>query len=146
MELPITIAITGAASLVFVFCFWKKPNLLSTTLIIPVILGIIGTVIDPPNPCSFSYRTSITRTVTGALLLATFVASVIFVFVGIYQRIIYSKDVSRKHKATQRILAGGITIILTIAVFIIVNIIIQALGVGSLACLNIPTLQQFKTQ
>lgn len=136
------------ASLALTLAFWNKPKLfrlLPLSLLIFAVLTIAYPITTHDyNPCS---RTPIYAQITFAsafFVVALLVSSLSLALLGAFQWILFRKDVQKSQMAKARAFSGLITLLFTVVLFIVINITINAMGLGGLSSLCIPTLQEFK--
>lgn len=100
----------------------------------------------PPGTTVISPDTSIGSIVSflvAFIIVVAFLAALLFIVIGAIQWITSGGDKQRVADARNHIIAAVIGLIIIALTFVIVNVIITALGLGSLTNLKIPTLQQF---
>src|SRR3990167_8655822 len=78
------------------------------------------------------------------IIVVAFLAALLFIVIGAIQWITSGGDKQRVADARNHIISAVIGLIIIALTFVIVNVIITALGLGSLTSLRIPTLQQFR--
>ena len=101
----------------------------------------------PPGSTTISPDTSIGSIVSflvAFLIVVAFLAALLFIVIGAIQWITSGGDKQRVADARNHIISAVIGLIIIALTFVIVNVIITALGLGSLTSLRIPTLQQFR--
>jgi hypothetical protein len=77
------------------------------------------------------------------IIVVAFLAALLYVVIGAFQWITSGGDKQKVADARNHILAAVIGLIVIALSFIIINIVMQALGLGSLTNLDIPTLSEF---
>ena len=77
------------------------------------------------------------------LIVIAFLAALLFIVIGAFQWITSGGDKQRVADARNHIIAAIIGLIIISLTFVIINVVISALGLGSLTNLKIPTLGQF---
>lgn len=101
----------------------------------------------PPGTTVIPADTSIGSIVSflvAFIIVVAFLAALLFIVIGAIQWITSGGDKQRVADARNHIIAAVIGLIIIALTFVIVNVIITALGLGSLTNLKIPTLQQFR--
>ncbi len=96
-------------------------------------------IISPDTPIG-----QIVSFVVAFIIVVAFLAALLFVVIGALQWITSGGDKQRVADARNHIIAAIIGLIVIALSFVIINIIITALGLGSLTNLQIPTLQEFR--
>lgn len=77
------------------------------------------------------------------IIVIAFLAAVLFIVIGAFQWITSGGDKQRVADARNHIIAAIIGLIVISLTFVIINVILQALGLGSLTSLKILTLPEF---
>ena len=77
------------------------------------------------------------------IIVIAFLAALLFIVIGSIQWITSGGDKQKVADARNHIIAAVIGLVVISLTFVIINVIIQALGLGNLTNLKIPTLQQF---
>lgn len=96
-------------------------------------------IISPDTPIG-----QIVSFVVAFIIVIAFLAALLFIVIGALQWITSGGDKQRVADARNHIIAAIIGLIVIALSFVIINIIITALGLGSLTNLRIPTLQEFR--
>lgn len=95
-------------------------------------------IIDPDTPIG-----AIVSFAVAAIIVISFLLALIFIVIGAVQWITSGGDKAKVADARNHILAAVIGLVLVVLSFLIVNIVITALGLGTLTNLRIPTLNEF---
>lgn len=78
------------------------------------------------------------------IIVLAFLAALLYIVIGAFQWITSGGDKQRVADARNHIIAAVIGLIVIALSFVIINVIITTLGLGSLTNLKIPTLSEFK--
>ena len=78
------------------------------------------------------------------IIVIAFLAALLFIVIGAFQWITSGGDKQKVADARNHIIAAIIGLIVIALSFVIINVVITALGLGSLTNLNIPTLKEFR--
>lgn len=112
----------------------------------PVFADVLDSSIkEPPGGRIIGPNTSIGTIVSFAVafvIVVAFLAALLFVVIGAFQWITSGGDKQKVADARNHIIAAIIGLIVIALSFVIINVVISALGLGSLADLKIPTLQR----
>ena len=113
------------------------------TLALPAFAQGIAIPIVPPAGTAISPNTNV-GTIIGFLvafiIVVAFIAALFYIVIGALQWITSGGDKQKVADARNHIIAAIIGLIIIALSFVIINVILQALGLGSLAQLKIPTL------
>lgn len=96
-------------------------------------------IISPSTPIG-----AIVSFVVAFIIVIAFLAALLFIVIGAFQWITSGGDKQRVADARNHILAAVIGLIVIALSFVIINVIITALGLGSLTNIKIPTLSEFR--
>ncbi|OGH19092.1 MAG: hypothetical protein A2868_00220 [Candidatus Levybacteria bacterium RIFCSPHIGHO2_01_FULL_40_15b] len=114
----------------------------------PVFADVLDAgVKTPPGSTVIPADTSIGSIISflvAFIIVVAFLAALLFIVIGAIQWITSGGDKQRVADARNHIISAVIGLIIIALTFVIVNVIITALGLGSLTSLRIPTLQQFR--
>jgi hypothetical protein len=97
-----------------------------------------NTIINPDTSVG-----SIVSFLVAFIIVVAFLAALAFIVLGAFQWITSGGDKQRVADARNHIIAAIMGLIIIALSFVIINIVISALGLGSLTSLRIPTLKQF---
>lgn len=100
----------------------------------------------PPGTSVINPDTSIGSIVSflvAFIIIVAFLAALLFIVIGAFQWITSGGDKQKVADARNHIIAAVIGLVIIALSFVIINVVIQALGLGSLTNLKIPTLKQF---
>lgn len=98
-----------------------------------------GRIISPNTPIG-----AIISFAVAFIIVIAFLAALIFIVIGAFQWITSGGDKQKVADARNHIIAAIIGLIVIALSFIIVNVVITALGLGSLSNISIPTLNEFR--
>lgn len=99
-----------------------------------------GRIIDPAT----TTIGQIVSFVVAFIIVIAFLAALLYIVIGAFQWITSGGDKQRVADARNHIIAAVIGLIVIALSFIIINVVITALGLGSLTNISIPTLKEFK--
>jgi hypothetical protein len=100
--------------------------------------NVAGRVIAPDTPIG-----AIVSFVVAFIVVIAFLATLLFIVIGAFQWITSGGDKSKVEAARNHIIAAVIGLVIIALSFVIINVVITALGLGNLTNLQIPTLQDF---
>ncbi len=109
----------------------------------PAVLN--ASIKSPPGGTIITPDTSIGSIVSFAVafvIVVAFLAALLYIVIGAFQWITSGGDKQRVADARNHIIAAIIGLIVIALSFVIVNVVISALGLGSLSHLKIPVLQK----
>jgi hypothetical protein len=113
----------------------------------PVFADVLDAgVKTPPGTSIINPDTSIGAIVSfgvAFVIVIAFLAALLYIVIGAFQWITSGGDKQKVADARNHILAAVIGLIVIALSFVIINVVIQALGLGNLMDLRIPTLGQF---
>lgn len=95
-------------------------------------------IIGPDTPIG-----AIISFLVGFIIVFAFLAALLFIVIGAFQWITSGGDKTKVDSARNHIIAAIIGLVVIALSFVIINVVIQALGLGSLTNLKIPTLSEF---
>lgn len=98
-----------------------------------------GRIISPNTPVG-----AIISFAVAFIIVIAFLAALIYIVIGAFQWITSGGDKQKVADARNHILAAIIGLIIIALSFIIINVVISALGLGSLTNISIPRLSEFK--
>lgn len=102
--------------------------------------GKVGNrIITPDTPVG-----ALISFIVAFIIVIAFLAALLYIVIGAFQWITSGGDKQRVADARNHIIAAIIGLIVIALSFVIINVIITALGLGSLTNLKIPTLSEFK--
>lgn len=78
------------------------------------------------------------------IIILAFLAALFYIVLGAFQWITSGGDKAKVDAARNHIIAAVIGLVVIALSFVIINVVISALGLGSLTNLRIPTLNNFK--
>lgn len=97
-----------------------------------------STVIDPGTRVG-----AIVGFLVAFIIVVAFLAALLFIVIGAFQWITSGGDKQKVADARNHIIAAVIGLIIIALTFVIMNVVLQALNLGDLAQLKIPTLKDF---
>lgn len=98
----------------------------------------------PANNAVIAPKTNIGSIIgvfVSVIAVAAVLAALIFILIGAFQWITSGGDKGKVEAARNHIIAAIIGLVIVVLSFVIINVITQILGIGSIADLKIPTLQ-----
>ena len=95
-------------------------------------------IISPDTPIG-----AIVSFVVAFIIVIAFLAALFYIVIGAFQWITSGGDKEKVASARNHIVAAVIGLVVIALSFVIINVVIQALGLGDLANLQIPTLECF---
>lgn len=95
-----------------------------------------GRIIGPDTPIG-----TIVSFVVAFIIIVAFLLALVFIVIGALQWITSGGDKQKVADARNHIIAAVIGLIIVSLSFVIINVVISALGLGSLTTLQIPTLK-----
>ncbi len=98
-----------------------------------------GSTIIPPN----TSIGSIVSFLVAFIIVIAFLAALFYIVLGAFQWITSGGDKGKVDSARNHIIAAILGLIIIALSFVIINVVLAALGLGNLTDLRIPTLQQF---
>jgi len=108
--------------------------------------GVLDASINPPAGSKIiNPNTSIGQIVSFLvtfIIVAAFLAALLYIVIGAFQWITSGGDKAKVESARNHIVAAVIGLILIALSFVIINVVMQALGLGNLSNFRLPTLQQ----
>ncbi len=78
------------------------------------------------------------------IIVVAFLAALLFIVIGAFQWITSGGDKQKVADARNHIIAAVIGLVVIALSFVIINVVISALGLGSLTNISIPRLQDFR--
>ncbi len=147
----VIIGLLALLTMVIVFVFWKKTNMFTITPVITLplyLMSLLSLLMSGhSSPCNV-YHYSLTYTVLNLLFevfaTAISLSSLVFILTGVFMWIKFRKDKQKSRSAKNRIFAGLITLGLIFVIFILVNVVNTAFGIGaSPLSLCVPNLSEF---
>ena len=112
------------------------------------VFGAIDVGVRPPEGSTvIPPETSVGQIVgflVAFIIVIAFLAALLFIVIGAFQWITSGGDKQKVADARNHIIAAVIGLIIIALSFVIINVVIQALGLGSLTNLKILTLPEFK--
>lgn len=119
------------------------PYLASTT---PAFAGVLDASINPPAGSKIiNPNTSIGDIVSFLvtfIIVISFLAALLYVVIGAFQWITSGGDKQKVADARNHIIAAIIGLIVIALSFVIINVVMTALGLGDLGSFSLPTLNQ----
>ncbi len=125
---------TGAISPAFI----AAPAFAQNVLDSGIREGAGNRIISPDTPIG-----SIISFIVAFIIVLAFLAALMFIVIGAFQWITSGGDKQKVSDARNHIIAAVIGLIVIALSFVIINVVITALGLGSLNNLRIPTLSEF---
>ncbi|OGH36172.1 MAG: hypothetical protein A3B43_00090 [Candidatus Levybacteria bacterium RIFCSPLOWO2_01_FULL_38_120] len=113
----------------------------------PVFADVLDAgVKTPPGSTIINPNTSVGSIISfivAFLIVIAFLAALLFIVIGAFQWITSGGDKQKVADARNHIIAAIIGLIVIALTFVIINVVIQALGLGTLTNLRIPKLGDF---
>lgn len=106
--------------------------------------GIDAGVKTPANNAVIAPNTNIGSIIgvfVSVIAVAAVLAALVFILIGAFQWITSGGDKQKVEAARNHIIAAIIGLVIVVLSFVIINVITQVLGIGSIANLKIPTLK-----
>ncbi|HVZ67776.1 MAG TPA: hypothetical protein VG917_05985 [Patescibacteria group bacterium] len=98
-----------------------------------------STIIDPNTSVG-----SLVSFLIAFIIVVAFLFALAYIVIGAFQWITSGGDKQKVADARNHILAAVMGLIIIALSFVIINVVLTALGLGSITSLHIPTLSQFK--
>lgn len=121
------------------YLFIALPALAQSNPLDATIRAPAGRIIDPNTPVG-----AIISFIVAFIIVVAFLAALLYIVIGAFQWITSGGDKTKVENARNHIIAAIIGLIVIALSFLIINIIITALGLGSLTNISLPTLEEFK--